>query len=140
MDNPPQPLQKVASGGELSRVSLAIEVACLDEAPVPTVIFDEIDAGIGGEVADTIGRLLKTLSATRQVICITHLPQVAVYADAHFLIDKTHHNGQTQTQVHRLENAQRIRELARMLGSADSPTSQQHARAMLKNAQNQRPD
>lgn len=136
----PQPLQKVASGGELSRVSLAIEVACLDEAPVPTVIFDEIDAGIGGEVADTIGRLLKTLSATRQVICITHLPQVAVYADAHFLIDKTHHNGQTQTQVHRLENAQRIRELARMLGSADSPTSQQHARAMLKNAQNQRPD
>ena len=86
-----QPLAKVASGGELSRVSLAIEVACLDETPTPppTIIFDEIDTGIGGEIADTVGRLLHTLGQSRQVLCITHLPQVAAYADAHYRIENT---------------------------------------------------
>ena len=126
-----QPLAKVASGGELSRVSLAIEVACLDEAPTPTVIFDEIDSGIGGEVADTIGRLLHTLGQSRQVLCITHLPQVAAYADAHYRIEKTSDDKETQTRVTALDDEARIIEIARMLGSADSDTSREHARSML---------
>ena len=128
-----QPLAKVASGGELSRVSLAIEVACLDETPTPppTIIFDEIDTGIGGEVADTIGRLLHTLGQSRQVLCITHLPQVAAYADAHYRIEKHSDGKQTQTRVTALDDEARISEIARMLGSADSDTSREHARAML---------
>ena len=128
-----QPLAKVASGGELSRVSLAIEVACLDETPTPppTIIFDEIDTGIGGEIADTVGRLLHTLGQNRQVLCITHLPQVAAYADAHYRIEKHSDGEQTQTRVTALDDEARISEIARMLGSADSDTSREHARAML---------
>lgn len=130
-----QALAKVASGGELSRVSLAIEVACLDENPVPTVIFDEIDTGIGGEVADTVGHLLKTLSRSRQVLCITHLPQVAAYADHHYRIEKTSDASSTQTRVLPLDDEARIIELARMLGSAASATSREHARTMRSHAQ-----
>jgi len=128
-----QPLAKVASGGELSRVSLAIEVACLDETPTPppTIIFDEIDTGIGGEIADTVGRLLHTLGQSRQVLCITHLPQVAAYADAHYRIEKHSDGEQTQTRVTALDDEARITEIARMLGSADSDTSREHARSML---------
>ena len=128
-----QPLAKVASGGELSRVSLAIEVACLDETPTPppTIIFDEIDTGIGGEIADTVGRLLHTLGQNRQVLCITHLPQVAAYADAHYRIEKHSDNHATQTRVTALDDEARITEIARMLGSAASDTSRDHARAML---------
>lgn len=129
-----QALAKVASGGELSRVSLAIEVACLDENPVPTVIFDEIDTGIGGEVADTVGHLLKTLSRSRQVLCITHLPQVAAYADHHYHIEKTSDAQSTKTRVLPLDDDARIIELARMLGSAKSDTSREHARAMREQA------
>ncbi len=111
-------------------------MACLDEAPTPTVIFDEIDSGIGGEVADTIGRLLHTLGQSRQVLCITHLPQVAAYADAHYRIEKTSDDKETQTRVTALDDDARIIEIARMLGSADSDTSREHARSMLarKNA------
>ena len=128
-----QPLAKVASGGELSRVSLAIEVACLDETPTPppTIIFDEIDTGIGGEIADTVGRLLHTLGQNRQVLCITHLPQVAAYADAHYRIEKHSDNHATQTRVTALDDEARITEIARMLGSAASDTSRDHARTML---------
>ena len=128
-----QPLAKVASGGELSRVSLAIEVACLDETPTPppTIIFDEIDTGIGGEIADTVGRLLHTLGQSRQVLCITHLPQVAAYADAHYRIEKHSDGKQTQTRVTALDDSARITEIERMLGSADSDTSREHARSML---------
>ena len=128
-----QPLAKVASGGELSRVSLAIEVACLDETPTPppTIIFDEIDTGIGGEIADTVGRLLHTLGQNRQVLCITHLPQVAAYADAHYRIEKHSDNHATQTRVTALDDEARITEIARMLGSATSDTSRDHARTML---------
>lgn len=129
-----QPLAKVASGGELSRVSLAIEVACLDENPVPTVIFDEIDTGIGGEIADTVGHLLKTLSKTRQVLCITHLPQVAAYADHHYHIEKISSKTSTQTRILPLDDEARIIELARMLGSAKSTTSREHARTMREQA------
>lgn len=131
-----QPLAKVASGGELSRISLAIEVACLDDNAVPhTLIFDEIDAGIGGEVADTVGRLLSKLSQTRQVLCITHLPQVAAYAAHHYRIEKTSDDTSTQTCVIPLDKKARITEIARMLGSADSTTSRQHAEMMLKERQ-----
>ena len=128
-----QPLAKVASGGELSRVSLAIEVACLDETPTPppTIIFDEIDTGIGGEIADTVGRLLHTLGQSRQVLCITHLPQVAAYADAHYRIEKHSDGKETQTRVTALDDEARITEIARMLGSAASDTSRDHARTML---------
>lgn len=130
-----QPLAKVASGGELSRVSLAIEVACLDENPVPTVIFDEIDTGIGGEIADTIGHLLKTLSQSRQVLCITHLPQVAAYADHHYHIEKVSSQSSTQTRVVPLDEEARIVELARMLGSSKSATSREHAKNLRAQAQ-----
>ena len=106
-------------------------MACLDEAPTPTVIFDEIDSGIGGEVADTIGRLLHTLGQSRQVLCITHLPQVAAYADAHYRIEKTSDDKEPQTRVTALDDDARIIEIARMLGSADSDTSREHARSML---------
>lgn len=127
-----QPLAKTASGGELSRISLAIETACLDDNAVPhTLIFDEIDAGIGGEVADTVGRLLAKLSQTRQVLCISHLPQVAAYAAHHFRIEKTSDDTSTQTRVIPLDDAGRIIEIARMLGSAASETSITHAKSML---------
>lgn len=130
-----QPLSKVASGGELSRISLAIEVACLDDNAVPhTLIFDEIDAGIGGEVADTVGRLLAKLSQTRQVLCISHLPQVAAYAHHHFRIEKISDDISTQTRVLPLNHEQRIIEIARMLGNAESNTSREHAKAMLNQA------
>ena len=128
-----QPLAKVASGGELSRISLAIEVAGLGEATLPeTLIFDEIDAGIGGEVADTVGKLLSRLGRTRQVLCITHLPQVAVWADHHYTIEKISNDDSTQTRVRLLTPGQRIVEIARMLGSARADTSREHARAMLE--------
>lgn len=133
----PQPLAKVASGGELSRVSLAIEVAGLDEAALPeTLIFDEIDAGIGGEIADTIGKLLQRLGRTRQVLCITHLPQVAVWADHHYTIEKITNEDSTRTCIERLAPKQRIIEIARMLGSANADTSREHARVMLEQAGN----
>lgn len=132
---PARPLGKIASGGELSRVSLALEVACIDETPIPTIIFDEIDTGIGGEIANTIGRLLRELSQTRQVLCITHLPQVAAYADHHYLIEKTTENQKTRTQVIALDHEARLRELARMLGDMQSTASQAHAKALLAQSQ-----
>ena len=100
-----------------------------------TVNFDEIDTGIGGEVADTVGHLLKTLSKSRQVLCITHLPQVAAYADHHYHIEKTSSETSTQTRVLPLDDEARIIELARMLGSAKSATSREHARTMREQAQ-----
>lgn len=127
-------LAKVASGGELSRVSLAIEVATLDEAPVPTIIFDEIDSGIGGEVAHTIGKLLKKLGESKQVICITHLAQVACYANAHFLIEKQSDEHSTHTRLSALDDSARVQEIARMLGSTESKSSLNHAKEMLKKA------
>lgn len=131
-----QPLAKVASGGELSRISLAIEVASLDDNAVPnTLIFDEIDAGIGGEVANTVGKLLAKLAQVRQVLCITHLPQVAVWAAHHYQIIKTSDSRSTQTAVKLLDETQRVNEIARMMGNADSKTSKQYARDMLKQAQ-----
>ena len=116
---PPRPLRKVASGGELSRVSLAIEVAALGLDAVPTMVFDEVDSGIGGAVAQIVGRQLRALGAKRQVLCVTHLPQVAAQGHAHWRVSKAASAGMTQSEVRSLDAAQRIAELARMLGGVE---------------------
>ncbi|MDD5307361.1 MAG: DNA repair protein RecN [Deltaproteobacteria bacterium] len=110
------PLRKVASGGELSRLMLAIKRALAGVGPVGTYIFDEVDAGIGGAVASAVGRKLKDVSRHHQVVCITHLPQIAALADAHFRVSKDSRGGRTVTVVTRLERNERVEELARMLG------------------------
>ena len=116
---PPRPLRKVASGGELSRVSLAIEVAALGLDAVPTMVFDEVDSGIGGAVAQIVGRQLRALGAKRQVLCVTHLPQVAAQGHAHWRVSKAASAGVTQSEVQALDAGQRIGELARMLGGVE---------------------
>jgi len=116
---PPRPLRKVASGGELSRISLAIEVAALGQEAVPTMIFDEVDSGIGGAVADTVGRTLRALGRECQVLCVTHLPQVAAQGHNHYRVSKAAADGMTRSQVQALSANERMEELARMLGGAD---------------------
>ncbi len=128
----PQPLAKVASGGELSRISLAIEVAALDATAVPTLIFDEVDVGIGGGVAEIVGGLLKHLGRERQVLCITHLPQVAAQGEHHLRVSKQTVGGTTVSRIEALDPAARVEEIARMLGGvAITPTTRRHAREML---------
>lgn len=120
--NPGQParaLRKVASGGELSRISLAIEVAALGLDAVPTMVFDEVDTGIGGAVAEIVGQKLRALGASRQVLCVTHLPQVAAQGHAHYRVSKTASEGVTQSAVQALGAKQREEELARMLGGVE---------------------
>lgn len=116
---PPRALRKVASGGELSRISLAIEVAALGLDTVPAMVFDEVDSGIGGAVAEIVGRKLRALAATRQVLCVTHLPQVAAQGHAHYRVSKSASEGVTQSAVQSLDAAQREEELARMLGGVE---------------------
>ncbi|TAA46344.1 DNA repair protein RecN [Pseudoxanthomonas winnipegensis] len=113
---PPRPLRKVASGGELSRISLAIEVAALGSDAVPTMVFDEVDSGIGGAVADIVGKKLRDLGRARQVLCVTHQPQVAAQGHAHYRVSKAPVDGMTQSSVESLDAAARREELARMLG------------------------
>ncbi|UHQ21558.1 DNA repair protein RecN [Lysobacter sp. 5GHs7-4] len=120
--NPGQParaLRKVASGGELSRVSLAIEVAALGLDTVPSMVFDEVDSGIGGAVAEIVGQKLRALGNSRQVLCVTHLPQVAAQGHAHYRVSKSASEGITQSAVQRLDAKQREEELARMLGGVE---------------------
>ena len=117
--NPGQPLQqlrKIASGGELSRISLAIEVAALGLDAIPTMIFDEVDSGISGAVAQIVGRKLRQLGNNRQVLCVTHLPQVAAQGHAHYQVEKSRSSGVTHSAVRLLDAAQRENEIARMLG------------------------
>ena len=116
---PARPLRKVASGGELSRVSLAIEVAAQGLDAVPTMVFDEVDSGIGGAVADIVGRRLRALAGNRQVLCVTHLAQVAAQGHGHYRVSKAAREGITRSQVQRLDDAQRAEELARMVGGAE---------------------
>lgn len=116
---PPRALRKVASGGELARISLAIEVAALGKDAVPTMVFDEVDTGIGGAVADIVGRKLRQLGSARQVLCVTHLPQVAAQGHAHYRVSKAASEGVTRSNVQQLDEADRIEELARMLGGVD---------------------
>jgi DNA repair protein RecN (Recombination protein N) len=130
---PLRPLAKVASGGELSRISLAIQLVCAGASPVTTLVFDEVDAGIGGAVADTVGRALRRLGRERQVLCVTHLPQVAAQGDAQWTVRRTQpRGGAVASSVARLDRAARIEELARMLGGAEiTATTRKHAAEML---------
>jgi DNA repair protein RecN (Recombination protein N) len=132
---PARPLAKIASGGELSRVALAIEEVLVDADATPTLVFDEIDAGIGGRSADPVGRTLWVLGGRHQVLCVTHLPQIAAHADAHFAIHKVQREGRTVTEVRRLDDAERVLELAAMLGGAGGgPASEASARELLERA------
>ncbi len=119
LGQPPRPLRKVASGGELSRISLAIEVAALGLDAVPTMVFDEVDSGIGGGVAEIVGQKLRALGAKRQALCVTHLPQVAAQGHAHYRVSKVARDGVTRSAVEALDAAQREEELARMLGGVE---------------------
>ncbi|MDR6840803.1 DNA repair protein RecN [Pseudoxanthomonas sacheonensis] len=116
---PPRALRKVASGGELSRISLAIEVAALGLDAVPTMVFDEVDSGIGGAVSDIVGQKLRALGEKRQVLCVTHLPQVAAQGHAHYRVSKAPVEGMTQSSVELLGAKEREEELARMLGGVE---------------------
>lgn len=134
--NPGSPLRslaKVASGGELSRISLAIQVAASQAATVPTLIFDEVDSGIGGRVAEIVGALLKRLGQRHQVMCVTHLPQVAAMADAQWQVSKSMRNGATVSTISILQQAERVEEIARMLGGVIiTDTTRKHAAEMLE--------
>ena len=133
------PLSRVASGGELSRIGLAIQVASGDAAQVPTLVLDEVDAGIGGAVAATVGRLLQSLGARRQVLCVTHLPQVASFADRHFRVEKRDAPSGVESDVIALDGDRRIDELARMLsGEATTPKTRAHARELYDTHRRQR--
>jgi DNA repair protein RecN (Recombination protein N) len=137
---PMKPLDEIASGGEMSRVMLALKVTVEEgvggrkEAVLPrTLVFDEIDIGIGGRAAEAVGRKLKALSRGQQVICITHLPQIAAFGDQHFLIEKTVKQGRTQTEVRLMEPGDRVEEIARMLsGERLTETSKKHAEQLLE--------
>ncbi|NCA69961.1 MAG: DNA repair protein RecN [Sphingobacteriia bacterium] len=129
---PLQPLAKVASGGELSRISLGIQVATAECGSVPTLVFDEVDVGIGGGVAEIVGKLLRRLGDSRQVLCVTHLPQVAAQAHQQMRVRKETHAGQTHTHIETLDTIARVDEIARMLGGTRiTERTRAHAREML---------
>ena len=129
---PQRSLAKVASGGELSRISLAIQVATSQVASVPTLIFDEVDSGIGGRVAEIVGHLLKKLGKSYQVLCVTHLPQVAASADQQWQVSKVVENGVTLSRIAVLDGERRVEEIARMLGGVKiTETTRKHAAEML---------
>jgi DNA repair protein RecN (Recombination protein N) len=129
-----RPLAKVASGGELSRISLAMQVVISQVASVPTLIFDEVDVGIGGRVAEVVGKLLKQLGQRYQVLCVTHLPQVASCGDQHWRVSKSSAVGRTVSRIAPLDAEGRVLEIARMLGGEDiTATTRQHASEMLGN-------
>ena len=132
---PVAPLRKVASGGELSRVLLAIKGVLAAGDRVATYVFDEVDAGVGGAVAEAIGRRLKRAAQEHQVLCVTHLPQIAAFADAHFRVEKKTAKGRTTTRVVCLDETQRVEELARMLGgSRITQSARAHAQALIEAA------
>lgn len=130
--NPLRPLNKVASGGELARISLALQVASSQYTSIPTLIFDEVDTGVGGSVAEIVGRALRTLGKTHQVIAVTHLPQVASYGQQHWQVAKHDTDKQTLSEIKVLNQKSRIEEIARMLGGElITDTTRQHAQEML---------
>ncbi|HEY1057842.1 MAG TPA: DNA repair protein RecN [Limnobacter sp.] len=131
----PQPIQKVASGGELARISLAITVNTVTSTPVPTLIFDEVDSGIGGAVAETVGKYLRQLAGNKQVLCVTHLPQVAAQGHHHFKVSKDIASGTTRSQIRRLDKNERVQEVARMLGGVSiSEATRTAASEMIESA------
>jgi len=128
----PKPLAKVASGGEVSRLMLAFKSICSRAAEIPTLIFDEIDAGIGADTAVAIGHKLSEVAAKAQVLCVTHFPQIASVADLHLRVDKRVRGRRTVVSVQRLESEQRLAEIARMLGGIETGKSaQEHAAELL---------
>jgi DNA repair protein RecN (Recombination protein N) len=135
LGEPPLPLAQVASGGELSRLMLALKALSAAAGEAPTLIFDEVDAGIGGAVAEVVGRRLKALAEQRQVLCITHLPQIAVFADHAYTVVKTAVRGRTVSSAKRLTPPEQLQELARMLGGMEiTAEAKRHAREMLEGA------
>ena len=129
----PKPLAKVASGGELARISLALSVIASRAARVPTLIFDEVDSGIGGAVAEVVGNLLRELGLRHQVLCVTHLPQVAARGQHHFQVSKQQIKGITESSIAKLDPQERIEEVARMLGGIKiTPTTRKHAQELLE--------
>lgn len=133
------PLRRVASGGEISRVMLAVKRVLVGVAPVPTAVFDEVDAGVGGDVGETIGEALAEVAARRQVLCVTHLPSIASLADRHLRVVKRVRGGRTRIEVAPLEGEERVEELVRMLGGASRrETSVPHAEAILRSARRPR--
>jgi len=135
----PKPMQRIASGGELSRIQLAVAAALFKASPKSagaTLVFDEIDAGIGGRVAEVVGRKLQELAASNQIICVTHLPQIASFAATHFFVWKEEAGGHTRARIRRLDDAEeRVAEIARMLGGEKIPaTAVTHARQLLDGA------
>jgi DNA repair protein RecN (Recombination protein N) len=127
---PLRPLARVASGGELSRISLAIQLVAAKSSPVATLVFDEVDSGMGGAVAETIGKSLKKLGKDRQVLCVTHLPQVAAQGDGHWSVEKGGTRAAVRMRLSRLDRPARIEELARMLGGSET-TARKHAEELL---------
>jgi len=129
---PSRPLNKIASGGELSRISLAIQVITAQSSSTPTLIFDEVDVGIGGAIAEVVGRLLRQLGGHSQILCVTHQPQVASQGHQHLFVSKQSDKNKTHTRIDQLNQDQRVGEVARMLGGIDvTETSLDHAREML---------
>ena len=129
---PPKPLAKVASGGELSRISLAIQVIMSESSQIPTLIFDEVDSGVGGGVAEIVGKKLRLLGRDRQVLCVTHLPQVASQAHNPFRVAQTSEHDQTSTAVFALDDLERLEEVARMLGGVRiTEQTRAHASEMI---------
>ncbi len=128
-----RPLARIASGGELSRLMLALKSLVLAQGEIPTLLFDEVDAGIGGRVAERVGRKLAGVAESHQVICVTHLAPIAALAESHYVVEKQVMDGRTCTTVRRLHPTERVRELARMLGGAEiTPQAERHAAEMLK--------
>jgi DNA repair protein RecN (Recombination protein N) len=125
-----RPLRAIASSGELARVMLALKTVLAAEDQIPVLVFDEVDANIGGETAHAVGEKMRQIAHQRQVLCITHLPQVAAPASAHFLVSKELRNGRTISQITSLQKRDRITELARMLGG-QTEASRKHAEALL---------
>jgi len=131
-----KPLAKIVSGGELSRIMLAIKGIMAKGDKIPILVFDEIDAGIGGKTAEIVGKKLKALSKNHQVICITHLPQIASFADRHMKIEKTVANKRTVVTIKQIDKNDRTEEIARMLSGELTDVSLKHAKELLKKAAN----
>jgi DNA repair protein RecN (Recombination protein N) len=129
-----RPLARIASGGELSRVLLAVKRVLADADDVDTYLFDEVDAGIGGATADAVGRALAAVARGRQVVCITHLPQIAVFAERHQVVDKEVARGRTHSRVQPVDGEERVRELARLLSGQTTQVALEHARELLDRA------
>ena len=127
---PAKPLRAIASSGEMARVMLALKTVLAVEDEIPVLIFDEVDANIGGETANAVGEKMKQIAARRQVLCITHLPQVAAPADAHYVVTKQIKDGRTISGIELLGKKERVTELARMLGG-QSDAARKHAEALL---------